>query len=121
MFHAETLRRGCAGGSTTKPRHLLRTNELWYITAADVATQLRFSRDRGIPVDDVAVEIVTTRTAAGRPAGSAGPPARIDPSRGLSRTIPTRRPSLSRRWYYPGDLGVLSAEGALFLKGRATT
>ena len=96
------------------------TNELWYITAADVATQLRFPETAGFPVAGVAIEIVDDQD---RPL----PPGEVGLVRLRGPTLPAGYlddPAATARafrlgWYYPGDLGALAPEGALFLKGRA--
>jgi len=119
MFTPETLRRELRRRVTTNLVICYGTNELWYITAPmsprssgfprpRIFRRRRRGRDRRRPGP----------AAAARP-GRAGPPARIDPAGGLSRRSRRDGQGLSRRLVLSGDLGVLSAEGALFLKGRA--
>jgi acyl-CoA synthetase (AMP-forming)/AMP-acid ligase II len=96
------------------------SNECWYITRADAAAQQTFPETVGFAYDDVALEIADEDGRA-LPPGEAGlvrlrcpslPDGYLDDPEATSR-------SFRDGWYYPGDLGVLSPEGALFLRGRA--
>jgi acyl-CoA synthetase (AMP-forming)/AMP-acid ligase II len=96
------------------------SNECWYMTRADAAAQRAFPETVGFAYDDVMLEIVDED---GRvlPAGAVGlvrarcpslPNGYLDDPEATSR-------SFRDGWYYPGDLGLQSPEGALFLRGRA--
>jgi acyl-CoA synthetase (AMP-forming)/AMP-acid ligase II len=94
-------------------------NESSYIASADLATLARFPDTVGFPVPGAVIEIVDEQ-------GAALPPGQV----GLVRLRSTALvagylddPEATARafrdgWHYPGDLGMLSPEGALFLKGR---
>jgi acyl-CoA synthetase (AMP-forming)/AMP-acid ligase II len=96
------------------------SNEAWYVTRADAAAQIRFPDTVGLPFEGVEVEIVDDRGQA-LPAGEVGL-IRVRGSgfaRGYIDDPEATAKAFRDGWYYPGDLGVLSPEGALFLKGRA--
>jgi acyl-CoA synthetase (AMP-forming)/AMP-acid ligase II len=96
------------------------SNEAWYVTRADAPDQIRFPDTVGLPYDGVEVEIVDERDQA-LPAGEVGL-VRVRGSgftRGYIDDPEATSKSFRDGWYYPGDLGVLAPEGALFLKGRA--
>ncbi|MFO1057439.1 MAG: class I adenylate-forming enzyme family protein [Dongiaceae bacterium] len=95
------------------------SNECWYITRADAAAQRAFPETVGFAYDDVTLEIADEdgRTL---PAGAVGqvrlrcpslPDGYLDDPEATAR-------SFRGGWYHPGDLGLLSPEGALFLRGR---
>ncbi len=94
-------------------------NESSYITSADVVIQARFPETVGFPVAGAAIQIVDER-------GSLLPSGEVGLVRLRSTTLvagyiddPQATAQAFRDgWYYPGDLGTLSPEGALFLKGR---
>jgi long-chain acyl-CoA synthetase len=96
------------------------SNEAWYVTRADAPDQIRFPDTVGLPYDGVELEIVDERGQA-LPAGEVGL-VRVRGS-GFARAYiddpEASAKSFRDGWYYPGDLGVLAPEGALFLKGRA--
>jgi len=96
------------------------SNEAWYVTRADALDQIRFPDTVGLPFDGVDIEIVDERGQA-LPAGEVGL-VRVRGS-GFARGYIDDPEATARAfrdgWYYPGDLGVLAPEGALFLKGRA--
>ena len=96
------------------------TNESGYVTSADAATQIAFPETVGRPVDDVEVEIVDER---GRPL----PPGHVGLVRLRGPALPAgyiddpaaTAAAFRDGWYHPGDLGFMSAEGAVFLASRA--
>jgi long-chain acyl-CoA synthetase len=96
------------------------SNEAWGGTWATPEDQVRFPETVGLPYDGVDIEIVDERGQK-LPAGEVG----LVRMRGAGFTKGyIDDPEATARafrdgWYYPGDLGALSAEGALFLKGRA--
>jgi acyl-CoA synthetase (AMP-forming)/AMP-acid ligase II len=96
------------------------SNEAWGVTWATPEHQVRFPETVGLPYDGVDVEIVDEHGQT-LPAGEVG----LVRTRGagFARGYIDDPEATARAfrdgWYYPGDLGVLSAEGALFLKGRA--
>ena len=120
MFTPEPLRRELRRRVTANLVICYGTNELWYIAAADVETQLRFPEAAGHPVDGVEIEIVDGRDRA-------LPPGEVGLVRLRGATLPAgylddpeaTAKAFRSGWYYPGDLGVLAPEGVLFLKGRA--
>src|SRR5262249_5941277 len=86
----------------------------------NAATQLRFPDTVGIPYPGVAIEIVDDRDRA-LPPGEVG----LIRMRGsgyargyLDDPVATAK-AFRDGWDYPGDLGLLTPEGALILKGRA--
>jgi acyl-CoA synthetase (AMP-forming)/AMP-acid ligase II len=96
------------------------TNETGYETSADATAQVAFPETVGYAVDDVEIQIVDDcggplppgQAGLVRLRGSALPTAYIDD--------PVATAAAFRDgWYYPGDLGILSPAGALFLAGRA--
>jgi acyl-CoA synthetase (AMP-forming)/AMP-acid ligase II len=96
------------------------TNEAWYLTVADVATQPGRPDTVGFPVDGIEIEIVDERDRRRAPG-------EVGLVRARGPTLPTSYlddPEASAGafrdgWYYPGDLGYLAPDGALFLSGRA--
>ena len=96
------------------------TNESGYVTSADAAAQIAAPETVGRPVDDVEVEIVDDR-------GGPLPSGQVGLVRLRGPALPTgyiddpaaTAAAFRDGWYYPGDLGFLSAEGALFLASRA--
>jgi acyl-CoA synthetase (AMP-forming)/AMP-acid ligase II len=96
------------------------SNEAWYVTRADPPDQLRFPDTVGLPFDGVEVEIVDDHDRI-LPPGDVGL-VRVRGGGFASGYIddPEATAKAFRDgWYYPGDLGALAPEGALFLKGRA--
>ena len=95
------------------------TNEAWYVTRADAAAQVAFPETVGFPYEGAEYQIVDDRGET-LPAGEIGlirvrtvglPAGYIDDPAATAQ-------SFKHGWYYPGDLGLRSPEGALFLKGR---
>ena len=89
-------------------------------TLADGDTLQRFPDSIGFPVRGVEVEVVNEEGRA-LPAGETGLVRVKTP--GMPAAY-LGNPEASARafrdgWYYPGDLGVLAPEGALYFKGRA--
>ena len=120
MAAPETLRREIRRRLTPNLVIYYGTNEAWYLTSADAATQVALPETVGLPHDGVEIQIVDDcdRTL---PAGEVGlirlhapglPAGYIDNPEATAKAF-------RDGWYYPGDLGVLAPEGALFLKGRA--
>ena len=95
-------------------------NELWYLTIADPATQVRFPESVGFPFPGIEIEIVDD-------AGRRLPPGEIGLIRLRGAGFPTayiNNPEATAQvfrdgWFYIGDVGSLTPEGALYLKGRA--
>ena len=89
------------------------------ITAADAALQARYPETVGKPLPFVEVEIVD---ADGTPVPPAEPGrVRIRSPLNAAGYIGdegTNQVKFSGGWFYPGDVGFLSAEGLLFLRGR---
>jgi long-chain acyl-CoA synthetase len=96
------------------------SNEAWCATWADAATQLRFPDTVGIPYQGVDIEIVDDLDAV-LPHGEVGLIRMRGPgfARGYLDDPAATAKAFRDGWYYPGDLGFLAPEGALFLKGRA--
>jgi acyl-CoA synthetase (AMP-forming)/AMP-acid ligase II len=119
-FAPEALRREVRRRMTPNLAIAYGSNEAWYVTRADAAEQIRFPDTVGLPYDGVDIEIVDDRGQA-LPAGEVGL-VRVRGSgfaRGYIDDPEATAKAFRDGWYYPGDLGVLSPEGALFLKGRA--
>jgi len=120
MFTPESLRREIRRRLTPNLVIVYGTNEALYVTTADAAAQVAFPETAGFPFDGVDVQIVDDQGDV-LPAGEAGvvrlrgtpsPSGYVDDPQATAKAF-------RDGWYYPGDLGVLSPEGALFLKGRA--
>jgi long-chain acyl-CoA synthetase len=120
MFTPETLRREFRRRISPNLFVVYSTNEAWYLTRADAAAQVSFPETVGFPVEGVEIQIVDERDQT-LPAGQVGlvrarttalPVAYIDDPEATAKAF-------KDGWYYSGDLGLLSPEGALFLKGRA--
>lgn len=119
MAAPETLRREIRRRITPNVVVYYATNETWYLTRADARAQVEFPETVGFPVDGVDIEIVDEggqKLADGevgliRIRGQAVPTGYVDDPEASARAF-------RGGWYYPGDLGALSPEGALFLKGR---
>jgi acyl-CoA synthetase (AMP-forming)/AMP-acid ligase II len=119
MTAPESLRREIRRRMTPNLVVYYATNETWYLTRADAKAQVEFPETVGFAVDGVDIEIVDDsgqRLAAGevgliRIRGHAVPTGYVDDPAASARAF-------RGGWYYPGDLGTLSPEGALFLKGR---
>jgi acyl-CoA synthetase (AMP-forming)/AMP-acid ligase II len=96
------------------------SNEAWYVTRADAAAQIRFPDTVGLPYEGVDIEIVDDGGQA-LPAGEIGLVRMRGGgfARGYIDDPEATAKAFRDGWYYPGDLGVLAPEGALFLKGRA--
>lgn len=96
------------------------TNETRTLTVADPQTQDRFADTVGFPAPGLELEIVDGEDRP-LPRGEIGlvrVRAEEFPSGYINNPEATAQ-AFRRGWFYPGDLGVLSPEGALFLKGRA--
>jgi len=96
------------------------TNETQMLTAADAAMQKRFPETVGRALPGVELEVVDDDDRPMRP-GEAGhirvrapgmPTGYVNASESGNRTF-------RDGWIYPGDVGVLSPEGMLFLRGRS--
>jgi long-chain acyl-CoA synthetase len=90
------------------------------LTAANAEVLDRHPGSVGIPAQGVRLEIVD-ELGAPLPSGSTGQ-IRVQTPCMPERYIDNRAASAQAfrdGWYYPGDLGMLSAEGALYFKGRA--
>jgi acyl-CoA synthetase (AMP-forming)/AMP-acid ligase II len=119
MAVPETLRREIRRRITPNLVVYYATNEAWYLTVADVAAQPGRPDTVGFPVDGIEIEIVDEQDRRLAP-GEVG----LVRARGA--TLPTSYlddPEASAGafrdgWYYPGDLGYLASDGALFLSGR---
>jgi acyl-CoA synthetase (AMP-forming)/AMP-acid ligase II len=120
MAAPETLRREIRRRITPNLVIYYATNETWYLTRADAKAQVAFPETVGFPVEGVEIQIVDDsgrELTAGevgliRIRGPAVPTGYVDDPEATARAF-------RGGWYYPGDLGTLSPEGALFLKGRA--
>ena len=119
MFTPEALRREIRRRISPNLVIDYGTNEAWYLTSADAAAQIAFPETVGFPYEGVDYQIVDDRGDT-LPAGQIGlvrvrttalPAGYIDDPAATAR-------SFRDGWYYPGDFGVRSPEGALFLKGR---
>jgi long-chain acyl-CoA synthetase len=120
MAAPEALRREIRRRITPNLVICYATNESGYVTSADAATQIAFPETVGRPVDDVEVAIVNEH---GRPL----PPGQVGLVRVRGPALPAgyiddpaaTAAAFRDGWYHPGDLGFLSADGALFLASRA--
>jgi long-chain acyl-CoA synthetase len=119
-FAPETLLREIRRKITPHVLMAYGTNEAQCATWADAAIQARFPGTVGIPYGGVAIEIVDERDRV-LPPGEVGLIRLRGP--GFARCYlddPAATAKAFRDgWFYPGDLGCLAPEGALFLKGRA--
>jgi acyl-CoA synthetase (AMP-forming)/AMP-acid ligase II len=116
----ETLRREVRRRVTPNVVVNYGSNEAWFVTRAGPVEQIRFPDTVGLPYDGVEVEVVDDQGAR-LPAGETGL-VRVRGSgfvRGYIDDPDATARAFRDGWYYPGDLGVLGPEGALFLKGRA--
>ena len=119
-FAPETLRAEVRRRITPNVVIAYGSNEAWYVTRADPADQIRFPDTVGLPFEGVEIQIVDDRdrplppneVGLVRVRGSGFARAYIDDPEATAKAF-------RDGWYYPGDLGVLAPEGALFLKGRA--
>ncbi|MEO8558577.1 MAG: class I adenylate-forming enzyme family protein, partial [Rhodospirillales bacterium] len=96
------------------------SNEAGYLTSADAIMQQRYPETIGAAMPGVELEIVDEHDMP----VSRGEPGRIRVRTPWMATGSLNLSGASDRvfrdgWAYPGDIGVLSAEGMLFLKGRA--
>jgi len=96
------------------------SNELQTVTAADAAMQEKHPETVGCTVPGVELQIVDDDDRA----VAAGEPGHIRCRTPWMPTGYVNAPEQENRtfrngWIYTGDIGVLSAEGMLFLKGRA--
>jgi long-chain acyl-CoA synthetase len=119
-FAPETLRREIRRRITPNVAIVYGSNEAWGATWAKPEDQVRFPDTVGLPYDGVDIQIVDDRGQA-LPRGEVGL-VRMR-GRGFARGYIDDPEATAKAfrdgWYYPGDLGVLAPEGALFLKGRA--
>lgn len=96
------------------------TNDAGTLAAADPAALDRYPDTIGRPLPGVEIEIVGDNDIC-VPAGEIGPIRARGPgfaSAYLDNVEASAR-AFRGGWFYPGDLGVLSADGFLFFKGRA--
>jgi len=120
MFTPERLRREIRRRITPNLVIVYGTNEALYVTTADAAAQIAYPETAGFPFEGVDIEIVgdqgealpRSETGIVRLRGTPSPAGYVDDPQATARAF-------RDGWYYPGDLGLLSPEGALFLKGRA--
>jgi long-chain acyl-CoA synthetase len=121
MIITEHLRREIRSKLTPNLFVTYGTNDLGSVlTCADAETQARHPGSVGLPSAGVQIEIVDDvgrRLAPGETglirARSPGMP------RGYIDNAQATAAAFRDGWYYPGDLGMLSPEGALYFKGRA--
>ena len=119
-FAPETLLREIRRKITPHILMAYGTNEAQCVTWADAPILARFPGTVGIPYGGVDIEIVDDGDRV-LPAGEVGLIRLRGP--GFARSYLDDPAATARAfrdgWYYPGDLGLLAPEGALFLKGRA--
>jgi acyl-coenzyme A synthetase/AMP-(fatty) acid ligase len=121
MILAESLRREIARGLTPNLVVTYGSNDVGSVlTFADADTEARHPGSVGFPSPGVRIEIAD-ESGARLPAGGIGlirarapgmPAGYIDNARASAQAF-------RDGWYYPGDLGLLTPEGALYFKGRA--
>ena len=119
MDAPEDLRRAIRARLTPHLVICYATNESGYVASADAAAQVAFPETVGHAVDEVEIEIVDDHGRT-MPAGNMGQVRVRGPALPTGYVDDPAATAAAFRdgWYYPGDLGTLSPEGALFLAGR---
>ena len=99
---------------------LYATNEAAFLTGADAEMQEKYPETVGRALPGVELEIVDDDDRAVKP-GEAGHVRARTPwmPTGYVNAPPEASRTFRNGWIYSGDVGTLSAEGMLFIKGRA--